>query len=105
MGGKKSIKEKLKAFKEKVNKDMPVKKMILFGSRAQGKTGRDRDIDLIVVSPEFRKLDFFRRGARMYDYWDLRYPVDFLCYTPEEFKKLSKMITIVREAVKTGIEI
>ena len=105
MGEKKTIKEKLKKFKEKVNKDMPVKKMILFGSRAQGKTGRDRDIDLIVVSPEFRKLDFFRRGARMYDYWDLRYPVDFLCYTPEEFKKLSKMITIVREAVKTGIEI
>lgn len=41
----------------------------------------------------------------MYDYWDLRYPVDFLCYTPEEFKKLSKQITTVREAVKEGVVI
>ena len=41
----------------------------------------------------------------MYDYWSLKYPVDFLCYTPEEFNKLKKQITIVREAVENGIEI
>ena len=105
MGGRKSIKEKLRKFKEMVNRDIAIKKMILFGSRAKGKSGRDRDIDLIIVSPKFRRLDFFQRGARMYDYWDLRYPVDFLCYTPEEFKKLSKQITIVRDAVKEGIVI
>jgi len=53
----------------------------------------------------FRKLDFFQRGAKMYDHWNLRYPVDFLCYTPEEFNKLKKHITIVRETIKEGIEI
>ena len=105
MGGKKSINEKLKLFKTRLNMGMPINKMILFGSRAKGKYGRDRDIDLIIVSPKFKKLDFFERGAKMYDYWDLRYPVDFLCYTPEEFNKLKKQITIVREAVKEGIEI
>ena len=105
MGGRKSIKEKLKEFKDRVNKDVPIKNVILFGSRAHGKTGRDRDIDLIIVSPKFRELDFFQRGAKMYDYWDLRYPVDFLCYTPDEFNKLKKQITIVREAVREGIEI
>ena len=105
MGGRKSIKEKLKLFRYKVNKDVPIKWMILFGSRAHGKRGRDRDIDLIIVSPKFKKLDFFQRGAKMYDYWDLDYPVDFLCYTPEEFNKLKKQITIVREAVKEGVEI
>lgn len=105
MGGRKSIREQLRLFKEDINKDIPIKKMILFGSRADGKTGRDTDIDLIIVSPEFKEMDFFQRGAKMYDYWSLRYPVDFLCYTPEEFKKLSKQITIVSEAMKKGIEI
>ena len=105
MGGRKSINEQLSLFKTKLNKGLPVNKMILFGSRAKGKCGRDRDVDLIIVSPKFKKLDFFERGAKMYDYWDLNYPVDFLCYTPEEFNKLKKQITIVREAVKEGIEI
>lgn len=105
MGGRKSIKEKLKIFKNKISKDLPIRNMILFGSRVHGKTGRDVDIDLVIVSPKFKKLDFFQRGAKMYDYWDLRYPVDFLCYTPEEFNKLKKQITIVREAVKEGIRI
>jgi hypothetical protein len=33
------------------------------------------------------------------------YPVDFLCYTPEEFRKLSKQISLVKQAIKEGIEI
>lgn len=105
MGQKKSITHQLKHFKKKVAKDMPLQKLILFGSRAEGKTGRDTDVDLVIVSNSFKKLDFFERGARMYDYWNLDYPVDFLCYTPEEFNKLKRQITIVREAVEHGIEI
>lgn len=105
MGRRKSIIEELRVFKDRVNVDIPIKKIILFGGRARGKAGRDRDIDLIIVSPRFRKLDFFQRGAKMYDYWTLGLPVDFLCYTPEEFEKLSKEITIVREAIKEGIVI
>ena len=79
--------------------------MYFFGSRARGKSHKYSDIDLIIVSPKFKKLNFFKRGARMYDYWNLNYPVDFLCYTPKEFNKLKKQITIVSEAVKEGIEI
>ena len=105
MGNKNSILDKLKLFKKKVNKDMPIKKIILFGSRAKGKTGRDIDVDLIIVSPKFKGLDFFKRGAKMYDYWNLRYPVDFLCYSPEEFEREKNRITIVKQAVEEGIEI
>ena len=105
MGEKESIKKGLKRFKNDTTKHYPIQKLIFFGSRASGRPKQDSDIDLIVVSPKFRRLNFFERGARMYDYWNLHYPVDFLCYTPEEFKKLSKQITIVREAVKEGIEI
>lgn len=99
------IKNQLKQFKNSVNKEFPIRNMYFFGSRANGKAHKWSDIDLIIVSPKFRKLDFFKRGATMYNYWKLRYPVDFLCYTPEEFKKMSKGITIISEAIKSGIRI
>jgi hypothetical protein len=105
MGKKASLEFKLRNFKKVVNRAYPISKMILFGSRASGKVKSVSDIDLIIVSPKFKGLDFIQRGSRMYDYWDLKHPVDFLCYTPEEFKKLSKIITIVRSAAQEGIEI
>ena len=105
MGEVESIKKKLKLFKSRANNNIRLQRMILFGSRIKGKKGRDVDIDLVIVSSQFKNLDFFERGAKMYDYWNLDYPVDFLCYTPEEFNKLKKQITIVREAVREGIEI
>lgn len=99
------MKKALQEFKLKVSKDFPVSKMIFFGSRVKGKAHRDSDIDLIIISEKFKKLNFIERAARMYDYWNLNYPVDFLCYTPKEFNLKRKQISIVREAVKTGIGI
>ena len=95
----------LKKFKEELSNNVPIEKMILFGSRAYGKPHRWSDFDLIIVSKKFRNLDTLKRSLGFYDYWKLNYPVDFLCYTPEEFNKLKKQVTIVREAVKEGIEI
>ncbi len=84
---------------------MPIRKMILFGSRAWGRTHRDSDVDLIIVSPAFRKKKALDRGFELYKRWDLDYPVDFLCYTPEEFQRLKKQMTVVRKAADEGIEI
>ena len=92
-------------FKAKLSKRIPIQKMILFGSRAKGKPSRYSDFDLIIVSKKFRRVNSLNRSLGFYKYWNLNYPIDFLCYTPEEFKRLSKGITIVREAVKEGIEI
>ena len=78
MGGRKPLKEKLKSFRQRVNKDIPIERMILFGSRAEGTANRESDVDLIIVSSRFKRWDFFKRGAKMYDYWDVGYPVDLL---------------------------
>lgn len=102
---KKSLIEDLKMFKKELTRDFPVEKIILFGSMVKGKVHKDSDVDLIVVSPRFRDMGFFKRGAAMYDHWNIRRPVDFLCYTPKEFNRLSKGVTIVREAIRTGKEI
>ncbi len=105
MGRKDAITSGLQAFKRRVNKDFPLKKMIFFGSRATGKEHEDSDIDLIIVSDKFKSLNFIKRAAKMYNYWDMDYPVDFLCFTPEEFEKKTRGVSIVSEAVKEGIEI
>lgn len=105
MDRKTTLIKSLKSFKKKVDKDFKLKKVIFFGSRAKGVPHQYSDVDLILVSSKFKKLDFVERGAKMYNYWDIHYPVDFLCYTPEEFNRLKKQTTIVQEAIKEGIEV
>lgn len=105
MGKEKSVMLLLKKFKAEASRHLPIKKMILFGSTASGKTREDSDIDLIIVSDRFKGMKFRKRATQMYAYWDLDYPVDFLCYTLEEFNRLKSQITLVSEAVKEGVEI
>jgi len=101
----KKIVEGLLRFRQAVRDETPITKMYLFGSRAWGKPHPDSDIDLLVVSPSFRHQRSLKRGIHFYRYWDLDYPVDFLCYTPEEFKRLKKSISLVKQVVEKGIEI
>lgn len=105
MDKKSFVLKAVKKFKEKVRPVCDIKKLILFGSFARGDYHKWSDIDMIIVSEDFGNLKKVQRPVRLYDYWTSDYPVDFLCYTPEEFNKLKNRITIVREAVKEGIEI
>ena len=95
----------VKEFKENLGKTFPVKKIILFGSRIKGKTHEWSDFDLIIVSDKFKGIISFKRGSLLCDFWNYNYPVDFLCYTSEEFNRLKNRVTIVNQAVKEGIEI
>lgn len=104
MVGKKYLRY-LRNFKRQLSKEKTIEKMYLFGSRAAGKPHRWSDFDIIIVSKEFKKEASFERPVGFHKYWTIDYPVDFLCYTPEEFNKLKKQVTIVREAVEKGIEI
>jgi len=105
MGKKETIIKNLKKFKDNLKSKISVNSIVFFGSMAKGKSRKDSDIDLIIVSKNFEGKKFRYRAVELYDYWDLDYPVDFLCYTPKEFNKLKKQITIVREAVENGVEI
>ena len=105
MGEKEYLIKGLKEFARKLSEDFDIGKIILFGSRAGEKFREDSDVDLIIVSEDFENMNFFERVKKMYDYWEMDYPVDFLCYTPKEFNKLKKQITIVKEALEEGIEV
>ena len=97
--------KKLGKFKSIVKEKYGIEKIIFFGSRATGDYTKDSDVDLILISSKFRGKSFLSRPRGLHFYWNLPYPVDFICYTPEEFQKLSKRITIVKQALEEGVEI
>ncbi len=105
MGKKESILKGLVRFKNDASKDIKIKQLLFFGSRAVGRPHRDSDIDLVIVSDNFKKIKPFKRAIKLYDYWNLDFPVDFLCLTPQEFEKKKREVGIIQEAVKKGIVI
>lgn len=95
----------LQAFRRRISKRYGIQRMILFGSRARGTPHRDSDVDLIIVSPKFKRKSIVDRASPLYMEWNLDLPVDFLCYTPEEFEELSRRPGLVREALREGVPI
>ena len=93
----------VKEFVTALKKDYKIERIIFFGSQAAGKPHKDSDIDLIIVSDDFEDMNFFERGAGMYNYWPWLIPVDFICYTTKEFNILKKRISIVKAALEEGI--
>lgn len=106
MGPKKNqIIRQIARFKTKIQRKYGVKKIILFGSLAKGKFKKDSDIDLIIISNKFKNKKTYQRSPQLYKAWTLDYPVDFLCFTQQEFENKKNKIGIVNEALKNCIEV
>lgn len=95
----------IRKFKRKIQQKINVDKLILFGSRAKGSSHKNSDFDIMVISKDFRKIKWYKRPVKLYTMWKENYPIDILCYTPEEFRKRTNKIGIVSEALQTGIEV
>ncbi len=89
-----------------LRQELKVEKMILFGSAARGEMNKDSDIDLIVVSSDFKKMDFMERLiwlSRLREGKSRSFAMDVFGYTPQEFKNSNKKRIILEEAKKEGI--
>ena len=93
----------MKEFVQRLKARFDIEKVLLFGSRVKGEALRNSDYDFIIVSKDFKGIFFTDRISMLYDLWELEAPLEALCYTPEEFKKKAREISIVREALKHGI--
>ena len=93
----------LKDFIEKLRKKFKPEKLLLFGSRARGDYLKNSDWDILVVSKEFRNYSFRERIIKVYELIDKPLNVEVLCYTPEEFKRRSKELCIVKVAAEEGV--
>lgn len=95
--------EIVKRFKERIRKRMVIESIILFGSRAKGTFDRHSDFDLLVVSKDFRGIPWYKRPVSLYMMWNENFPLELLCYTPEEIEKRRNRPGIVSEALRKGI--
>jgi len=74
-----------------------VSKVILFGSQARGEATEDSDVDIVVLSDDFRNKDIFERARLTMDTGVLTIkkfmiPFDIITMTPEEFESGSSLI-------------
>lgn len=101
----KRIKKFIKDYVETLEPHIRVEKVILFGSYARGKVHRDSDIDLIIISPDFKKREFMERLiwlSKMRGEKFINRAMDIFGYTPKEFENIAKESIIMREAKKEG---
>ncbi|MFW6026463.1 MAG: nucleotidyltransferase domain-containing protein, partial [Candidatus Woesearchaeota archaeon] len=86
-------------FANKVKKDFPDAKIILFGSRAKGNALKESDYDIVVISNLFKETKMIKRISTLSKYWERdEIPVDILAYTYGEFEEWSSYLTIAGKA-------
>lgn len=99
------VKEALRSFKKLIETHFHIDRMILFGSRARDDWLYSSDIDLILVSGDFRGMSFLDRIREISQIWEHDLSLETICYTPEEFERKKTEIGIVSNAVKYGVDI
>ena len=79
--------------------------VILYGSFARGNPRTDSDIDLVIISKDFKRLNLRRRlevlgiaAARIMQ------PIEAKGYTPKEIK-MKQPASFLREILTTGVKI
>ncbi len=95
----------LRKFKKKIEKNLSLDSLILFGSRARGDERENSDVDLIIVSKDFEGKKSFKRAVKFYLDWDWDYNTDIICLTPRELENKKNQIGIIQSALNDGIEI
>jgi predicted nucleotidyltransferase len=82
-----------------------VERAILFGSAAKGKRHIDSDLDIIVLSRDFAKMDFMKRLVLLSKARGRKFmspAMDIFGYTPSEFKRGVKESVVLKEAQEEG---
>ncbi len=97
--------EEFRAFREALEKEFRIEKLILFGSRARGDHLKESDIDLVVISSDFAGMDFLERIRRIARLWEGALRLEPLCYTPEEFAQRKGELSIIGVVHREGKEV
>ena len=83
-----------------------VKKIILFGSYAKGGVTEESDIDLVVISDDFNKMDLWDRLCLLgRSRIGIKIPMEILGYTEEEYNKKEPGSFIYDEVKTIGKEL
>jgi len=91
-------------FIELVKKDnIKIEKVILFGSYAKGNYHKDSDIDLAIISPDFKQSDYIKNMSKLLlKSIELKVDIQTLPFSMEEY---NEPIGIMEEILNTGVEL
>jgi len=105
------LSEALKAierFLEELSKRVRVEEAYLFGSYAKGTWIKTSDIDLIIISPDFRGIPYLKRLDLINEIqWKLSIKpfIEAIPLTPEELEVKLKESVVIRDASKYWIRV
>ena len=75
---------------------------ILFGSTVYGERLRESDIDLIVVSEDFKGMPYEKRMLLLQKYWKHDVMIEAFGFTKDEMERLRGRSVVVQEAIERG---
>lgn len=89
-----------------INKKIDISGVLLFGSRVYGRPRKDSDVDLVVISPNFKRRNFDKRIDWLT--WERlgiadTIAMDVFGYTPQEFATIEDESAIMAKAKKDGV--
>ena len=87
------MEEMVKDYAKNLSEQIKVEKIIVNGS------------DVIVISDDFKDMDFFDRLQLLEFSWHYTMPVQTLGYTNEELKNMEGVSKVITAALKDGIVI
>lgn len=101
----KKINKTIKEYIDVIKKDIPVFKVILYGSYAKGKAKKNSDIDLVIISDKFGK-DPHEDGKYLFrKLWEVKdAKIEPLGYSPKNFNNPNPS-PLLHEIRKYGKEI
>lgn len=83
---------------------LPIRKVVLFGSYAQGRQHQWSDIDLCIVSPKFKNtfsaLQYLWSKRKL---TNIKYAIEPVGFSPKDFS--DRYDSLIQEIKRTGIEI
>jgi len=88
------IEEGLRDATIKLSSQMPFKvnSAILFGSHARGEDLQWSDVDLLIISEEFSKMERKDRIGLVIEKWEYMKPVEPICLSPNEILETDPLI-------------
>ena len=94
------LEAELERYLQVLRREPTVRRVLLFGSLAEGNPGPASDIDLLIVQETDRP--FLKRLEEWYERLDPRLATDILVYTPEEADALKDTPTTAGQALRRG---
>lgn len=96
------IMKSIKKYIEKISKYYKIDAIILFGSYAKGNENEDSDIDIAIISSDFK--DVIDDGAKLIGLtWKIDTRIEPHPITTEDFKNVSN--PFIKEVLDTGIKV